>query len=104
MMMFAASAQAQFVTKHTGCREDEVVANPNRPTVANPADITQFGVLELEYGWDRTKLDSSTTQSDLAGLVKFGLMCDVEIRWNTSSILWQTVGGTTQASAGDNWL
>ena len=30
-----------------------IVANPNRPTVADPADITELGVLELEYGWER---------------------------------------------------
>ncbi len=37
--------------KQTGCYADSMAANPNRPTVANPADITQYGVLELEYGW-----------------------------------------------------
>src|SRR5881396_2090207 len=104
MVALAASAQAQFVTKHTGCRQDEIVANPNRPTVADPADITQFGVLELEYGWDRTKLDSSAVQSDLAGLMKFGLLCDVEIRWNTASVLWQTAGSGKRVGTGDNWL
>lgn len=39
--------------KQTGCYADSIAANPNRPTVANPADITQYGVVELEYGWDR---------------------------------------------------
>src|SRR5689334_21451363 len=28
-----------------------IAANPNRPTIADPADIGQFGVLELEYGY-----------------------------------------------------
>jgi len=41
--------------KQTGCYADStaaspIAAHPNRPTVANPADITQYGVLELEYG------------------------------------------------------
>jgi hypothetical protein len=97
------SAHAQFVRKHTGCAENEIVANPNRPTVADPADITQFGVLELEYGWDRFRLTSDTTQKDLASLVKFGLLCDVEIRWNTS-VLWQSSPDGKQTGGGDNWL
>src|SRR2546421_99223 len=32
--------------------KDGIVANPNRPTVADPADITQYGVLEVEYGYN----------------------------------------------------
>ena len=32
--------------------KDGIVANPNRPTVANPADITQYGVVEVEYGYN----------------------------------------------------
>ena len=104
MAMVPLPASAQFVTKHTGCGEKEIVANPNRPTVANPADITQYGVLELEYGWDRTRPISDTHQSDLAGLVKFGLLCDVEIRWNTANVQWQTDSSGTVAGVGDNWL
>src|SRR4030088_3717456 len=49
-------AVGQWMGKQTGCYADSIAANsiaanPNRPTVANPADITQYGVLELEYGW-----------------------------------------------------
>src|SRR5438270_11709998 len=43
-------AVGQLMGKQTGCYADSIDANPNRPTVANPADITQYGVLELEYG------------------------------------------------------
>jgi len=104
LLFFPAAASAQFVTKHTGCGEEEIAANPNRPTIANPADITQYGVLEVEYGWDRTRVDPASTQSDLAGLVKFGLLCDVEIRWNTTTVLWQRDANGRQTGAGDNWL
>jgi hypothetical protein len=45
-------AAAQWMGKQTGCYADHIAAIPNRPTVASPADITQYGVLELEYGWD----------------------------------------------------
>jgi len=41
------------MAKQIGCYADSIAANPNCPTVANPAHITQYGVLELEYGWDQ---------------------------------------------------
>ena len=103
MMLASVNGHAQLVAKHTGCGEKEMVANPNRPTVADPADITQLGVLELEYGWDRFQLTSDSKQNDLASLVKFGLLCDVEIRWN-SSVLWQSSPSGKPTGGGDNWL
>lgn len=41
------------MAKQIGCYADSIAANPNCPTVANPAHITRYGVLELEYGWDQ---------------------------------------------------
>jgi len=97
-------APAQWMGKQTGCYADAIQANPNRPTVANPADITQYGVLELEYGWDRVWPQPAAHQTSLGGLVKFGLLCDVELRWNTTSFLRQTDPTGTQQGFGDNWL
>jgi len=76
--------------KQTGCYVDSIAANPNRPTVANPADITQYGVLELEYGWDRLWPGEGIRQASVGGVLKFGMLCDVELRWNTISFLSQT--------------
>jgi hypothetical protein len=45
------SAVGQWMGRQTGCYADSIAANPNRPTVSNPAHVTQYGVLELEYGW-----------------------------------------------------
>lgn len=39
--------------KQTACYADSIAANPNRPTVSNPAHVTQYGALELEHGWNR---------------------------------------------------
>jgi hypothetical protein len=81
--------------KQTGCYADSIAANPNRPTVTNPAHVTEYGVLELEYGWDRMWLEMRIHQTALGGLLKFGLVCDIELRWNTTSFLSQTdVAGT----------
>src|SRR5882762_4895372 len=55
--------------------KDGIVANPNRPTVSNPADITQYGVLEVEYG---VEADAEAWQ--LAGLLKYSAARDLELR------------------------
>jgi hypothetical protein len=90
--------------KQTGCYADSIVANPNRPTVANPADITQYGVLELEYGWDRVWPQEGVHQTSLGGLLKFGLLCDIELRWTTTSFLSQSDATGTHQGFGDNWI
>lgn len=99
-----APASAQWFGKQTGCYADSIVANPNRPTVANPADITQYGVLELEYGWDRSWPQPGVHQTSLGGLLKFGLLCDVELRWNTASFVSQANDGAARRGIGDNWI
>jgi outer membrane putative beta-barrel porin/alpha-amylase len=97
-------ANAQWMGKQTGCYADSIVANPNRPTVADPADITQYGVLELEYGWDHVTPGGNVRQTSFGGLLKFGLLCDIELRWTTTSFLSQTDASGTQRGIGDNWL
>ncbi len=97
-------AAGQWMGKQTGCFADSIAANPNRPTVANPADITQYGVLELEYGWDRVWPVKDVTQTSANGLLKFAVLCDFELRWNTTSFLSQTDASGTHRTFGDNWV
>jgi hypothetical protein len=97
-------AVAQWMGKQTGCYADSIAANPNRPTVSNPAQVTQYGVLEVEYGLDRQWPQEGVRQTSSGGLLKFGLLCDIELRWNTTSFLSQTDAKDTHASFGDNWL
>ena len=97
-------AVAQWMGKQTGCYADSIAANPNRPTVSNPAHVTQYGVLELEYGLDRQWPQEGVRQASSGGLLKFGLLCDIELRWNTTSFLSQTDGTGKHTSFGDNWL
>ncbi len=104
LLVFCSPARAQWIGKQTGCYADSILANPNRPTVANPADITQYGVLELEYGGDRTWPEESVQQTSFGGLLKFGLLCDVELRWTTTSFLLQTDAVATHRGFGDNWI
>lgn len=106
-VVFVAASQvgvAQWMGKQTGCYADSMAANPNRPTVANPADISQYGVLELEYGLDWVWPGGGVRQTSTGGLLKFALLCDVELRWNTTSFLSQTDASGTHHGIGDNWL
>jgi hypothetical protein len=97
-------AAGQWMGKQTGCYADSIAANPNRPTVASPADITQYGVLEVEYGWDRVWPVGGVSQRSVNGLLKFAVLCDVEMRWNTTSFLSETDASGTHRTFGDNWL
>jgi hypothetical protein len=54
----------------------DLIATPNRPTVTNTAETTQLGVLEIEFG-----ISSAARQQSLQGLLKFGLLRDVELDW-----------------------
>ncbi|MGH9745856.1 MAG: transporter [Candidatus Acidiferrales bacterium] len=104
LCLLSPAAFAQWMGHQTGCYAPTIEANPNRPTVANPADITQYGVLELEYGWDRTSLGAGARLSDGAGLLKFGLLCDVELRWTMTSVLVENRQAGGQTGTGDNWF
>jgi hypothetical protein len=97
-------ASGQWIGRQTGCYADSIAANPNRPTVSNPADITQYGVLELEYGWDRLWPAEGVRQTSAGGLLKFAMLCDIELRWSTTSFLSQRDEAGTHRSFGDNWL
>src|SRR5207237_9781777 len=66
------SAVGQWMGKQTGCYADSIAANPNRPTVANPADLTQYGVLELENGWARQLPGRGRKEGSGGGRWKFG--------------------------------
>jgi hypothetical protein len=54
----------------------DMIATPNRPTVTNTAETTQFGVLEIELG-----IGAAARQQSLQGLLKFGLLRDIELDW-----------------------
>jgi Putative MetA-pathway of phenol degradation len=98
------SAAGQWIGKQTGCYADSIAANPNRPTISNPARLTQYGVLEVEYGWDHVWPQAAVDQISAGGLLKFGLLCDVELRWQTTSFVSQRDPSGTHTTFGDNWL
>lgn len=75
-------------------------ANPNRPTVADPADISEYGVLEVEYGWNHAWRGGGFISNDFGALVKFAALCDLEIRWSPDTVISQA----GLRGFGDNWL
>ncbi len=96
--------RAQLGGPERGCYARSIKANPNRPTVANPAEITQFGVLEIEYGWDRTWPGGGAHQTDFGALLKFAVLCDVELRWTSQQFVAATDSQGTSQGFGDNWV
>ena len=69
-----------LVLTAVGCRGQQqpvpLTATPNRPTATNTAETTQFGVLEIEFG-----ISAAARQQSLQGLLKFGLLRDLELDW-----------------------
>lgn len=72
-----------------------LTATPNRPTVTNTAETTQFGVLELELG-----IAAAARLQALQGLLKFGLLHDLELDWAGNP--WQHDATVHYAGVSDN--
>lgn len=72
-----------------------LTASPNRPTVTNTAETTQFGVLEVEFG-----VSAAARQQSLQGLLKFGLLRDLELDWAGNP--WQHDAPLRYADVSDN--
>lgn len=73
----------------------DLIATPNRPTVTNTAETTQFGVLEIEFG-----IGAAARQQSLQGLLKFGLLRDVELDWAGNP--WQHDAAVHYVGVSDN--
>ena len=73
----------------------DLTATPNRPTVTNTAETTQFGVLEIEFG-----ISSTAQQQSLQGLLKFGLLRDLELDWAGNP--WQHDAAVHYVGVSDN--
>jgi len=99
LLLFLA-APATLAAQCSSAPQGEIRANPGRPTVADPADITEYGVLEIEYGWNHAWLGGQTHENDFGALVKFAALCNLEIRWSPDTIVSQD----GQRGFGDNWI
>lgn len=100
ILLFCLAAPASLAAQCASAPQLEIRANPDRPTVADPADITEYGVLEVEYGWNHSWLGQQTHENDFGALLKFSALCDLEIRWSPDT--WVSQGGHN--GFGDNWV
>ncbi len=86
-----------------------IEVNPNRPTFATPANTTQAGAAELEWGLQRSTLRDDSTNFGTPTLLKFGLMKDLELRLGTPGFLRlvptgeATTSGLGDLSLGAQW-
>jgi len=55
---------------------EEIVAVPNRPTLATTGEAVQRGVLEIEYGFE-----GGRGHQNINGLITFGLFKNLELRF-----------------------
>jgi len=83
--------------------EAGIVSNPNRPSVSNPADITQYGLAEVEYGWMRTWPGAGNRSDLFGGLFRLGMLCDLELRFSADNFLSDWNGGDRRRGMGDTW-
>ncbi len=60
---------------------DNIEAVPNRPTFSTTAESVQKGVFEIEYG-----LEAAPGHQNINGLLKFGLVKDLELRFANNLI------------------
>ena len=93
LLLLASSAVAQQQSSNN----DPITATPNRPTVTNTAETTQYGVVEIEYG-----VNVADTLQSLNGLLKFAAAKDVELRIAANH--WQHDATVHDSSPGDTFL
>jgi hypothetical protein len=73
-----------------------LVAVPNRPTFSTTAEAVQRGVFEVEFG-----LEAADAHQNFNGLLKFGLLRNLELRFGTDPMLRESgVAGFGDSNAG----
>jgi hypothetical protein len=78
----------------TAASSQELIAVPNRPTFATTAESVQRGVFEIEYG-----MEAANGHQNLNGLLKWGVLENLELRFANNPIL-RNSGVTTTGDSG----
>lgn len=85
-------------------QEHDPTATPYRPTLSNPADLSEPGWLEVEFGWQRLKggsdnrRDSFPVVAKLAFTENWGMLVGGELavqRTDTDNVMYKGGGDTT---------
>jgi len=81
-----------------------LTANPTRPSESLPGDPVQPGVVQLESGWTQSWLSDNAGQTSFPTMLRFGVWCNMEVRWNSSPVLRDTTPSTSVSGFGDNFI
>ncbi len=84
--------------------EREVAANPNRPSVSNPADLSAPGYLEIELGWTGAFRSSQyRSQHTIPFLAKLALNDRIQLRLDGVPLLQLRSEEGNRASGIGDW-
>lgn len=83
------------------CADGNNISLPSRPNLTNSADITQCGLVELEYGWTRQWPGASGKGNALNSAVRIGLRNNLDIRWSADDLLHSSGDGHSATGIGD---
>lgn len=86
------------------CRDTKPASIPSRPTVASATDVTQCGVVELEYGLQRQWPGGGAHRSDFSGGIRLGLTPNLDFHWFAGDYISLTDASGNQTGFGDNWF
>jgi hypothetical protein len=67
------------------CLNMTTLSVPSRPTIANATDVTQCGVVEVEYGLERQWPGAGANRDDLAGGLRIGLARNLDFHWSSAA-------------------
>jgi Putative MetA-pathway of phenol degradation len=82
--------------------EDGIVANPSRPTVANAADTTPAGNLEMEYGLTADTPGSKNRAETFSSSLRLGVHDGWELRWSFDNYVSTGSSAKRAHGPGDN--
>lgn len=85
--------------------DDQPAVTPYRPTVSNPAALSQPGWLEMESGWINNTQNDQTTRGSLPYTLKFAFTDDLGVLLGGEAFIDQTdTAGAHLTGAGDTLL
>lgn len=85
--------------------EDGPSVTPYRPTVSNPAELSEPGWLEMEAGWNKTKGGDNAWRESLPYLFKYAFTPDFGVMLGGDAAVSQTdLDGNLLSGAGDTTL
>ncbi|MGH9718291.1 MAG: hypothetical protein ACRD4R_16400 [Candidatus Acidiferrales bacterium] len=100
-----ASGQSAAPTPQTATQQQELAANPARPTISTPATLTPVGYLQFESGllsaWHSPEFSSQSSFNEVA---KIAVTQRVQFLAATEPFARSRVGGTSANGTGDTDL